>query len=114
MPDARWLSLGGNGPLNWLDPTVTDGFDAIRYINRSANDDTLDGKAWEEPGNKLASKRWYASAQTMPDGSIFVASGSLNGLDPSMPVNNNPTWELLDSEGVSNGKNVPMTLLAKN
>lgn len=114
LPDGRWLSLGGNGPLNFIDPTVTDGFDAIRYIQRSATDASLNGQSWSEPGNKLASARWYASAQTMPDGTIFVASGSLNGLNPTVPANNNPTYEILSNQGITNGVNIPMDILAKN
>lgn len=114
LPDGRWLSLGGNAPLDFIDPTVGDGFTAIRYLSRTLNGSTLNGQAWSEPGNKLSTARWYASAQTMPDGTIFVASGSLNGLDPTVPANNNPTWEVLSSGGVSNGKSVPMDILAKN
>jgi hypothetical protein len=114
LPDGRFLSLGGNAPLTWLDPTVGDGFTAIRYLSRSSSDASLNGQAWSEPGNKLSSARWYASAQTMPDGTIFVASGSLNGLNPTVPANNNPTWEILDNQGVSNGVSVPMDILAKN
>lgn len=114
LPDGRWLSLGGNGPLNFIDPTVTDGFDAIRYIQRSVTDASLNGQSWSEPGNKLASARWYASAQTMPDGTIFVASGSLNGLNPTVPANNNPTYEILSNQGITNGVNIPMDILAKN
>ena len=50
----------------------------------------------------------------MPDGSIFVASGSLNGLDPTVPENNNPTYEILNNQGITNGVTVPMAILAKN
>jgi len=77
--------------LDFIDTTVGDGFDAIRYISRSSSDASLNGQNWREPGNKMASKRWYASAQILADGRIFVASGSLNGLDPTVPANNNPT-----------------------
>ncbi|KAK0661476.1 Aldehyde oxidase GLOX [Lasiodiplodia hormozganensis] len=114
LADGSFVSLGGNGPLDFIDPTVTDGFDGIRYLRRSISDASLDGQDWEEPGNKLASKRWYASAQVLGDGSVFVASGSLNGLDPSNQTNNNPTWELLDAKGVSDGINRPMEILEKN
>ena len=62
LADGRLISLGGNGPLA-LDPNVFDGFDAIRYLDAEGNQD-----GWSEPGNKLSSKRWYASAQTMSDG----------------------------------------------
>ena len=114
LPDGRWLSLGGNAPLDFIDPTVGDGFTAIRYLERSSSDASLTGQPWSEPGNKLASARWYASAQTLPDGTIFVASGSLNGLDPTVASNNNPTYEILSNQGISDGVNVPMDILAKN
>ena len=61
----------------------------------------------------MASRRWYASAQTLADGSVFVASGSLNGLDPDKNENNNPTYEMLTRDGISNGKNTNMRLLEK-
>jgi Glyoxal oxidase N-terminus len=107
------VSLGGNAPLTDVDPTVTDGFDAIRYLKRST-DATLNGQNWTEPGNKMASKRWYATAQIMADGTVFVASGSLNGLDPTVPANNNPTYEVLSKTGITQGKNVPLEILVKN
>jgi Glyoxal oxidase N-terminus/Domain of unknown function (DUF1929) len=50
----------------------------------------------------------------MPDGTILVASGSLNGLDPSKSENNNPTYEVLDRNGISSGANVAMDILVKN
>jgi hypothetical protein len=114
LPDGRFISLGGNAPLDFIDPTVGDGFSGIRYLQRSASDSKYDGQSWSEPGNKLSSARWYPSAQPMPDGSIFVASGSLNGLNPSVPANNNPTYEILNSQGISNGVSVPMDILVKN
>ncbi|KAL8937199.1 MAG: hypothetical protein Q9216_004542 [Gyalolechia sp. 2 TL-2023] len=114
LADGRFVSIGGNAPLDFIDPTVGDGFDGIRYLRRSATDASLNGQAWQEPGNKIASARWYASVQTMPDGTLFVASGSLNGLDPTVKENNNPTYEILNAQGVSNGKNIPMEILNKN
>jgi hypothetical protein len=114
LADGRVISVGGNGPLSYLDPTVADGFDGIRYLERSATDQSLDGSSWSEPGNKLASKRWYASAQTMPDGSVFVASGSLTGLVITNNANNNPTYEILDANATTTGRNVAMDILVKN
>ena len=108
------MSLGGNGPLTDIDPTVGDGFTAIRYLSRSSSDASLDGQGWSEPGNKLSSARWYASAQTLPDGTVFVASGSLNGLDPTVLANNNPTYEILNSQGVSNADSITLDILVKN
>ncbi|KAJ4546694.1 hypothetical protein HRR78_005695 [Exophiala dermatitidis] len=106
LADGRLITVGGNGPLPDLDPTVGDGFDAIRYL-RAGQGDNL----WSEPGNKLSSKRWYASAQTLADGKVFVAAGSLNALDVLNHSNNNPTYEILDAEGISNGRNIRMDIL---
>lgn len=50
----------------------------------------------------------------MPDGTVFVASGSLNGLDPTVPANNNPTYETLSAEGVSSGTSLSLAILIKN
>lgn len=114
LPDGRLVNIGGNAPLPFIDPTVGNGFDGLRYLQRSATDASLNGQSWSEPGNKLDSARWYASAQNMPDGSIFVASGSLNGLDPAVGSNNNPTFEILDQRGISQGQSVPMDILVNN
>ncbi|RFU35047.1 hypothetical protein B7463_g1328, partial [Scytalidium lignicola] len=114
LANGTVISVGGNAPLTWLDPNIGDGFKAIRYLSRSATDPKLDGQSWMEPGNKLASPRWYATAQMIPDGRIFVASGSLNGLDPTNPANNNPTYEILSAEGISQGESIPMDILIKN
>lgn len=128
LANGIWISVGGNAPLTDVDPSVADGFDGIRYLRRSPADTSFDGQDWIEPGNKLASARWYPSLQTMvcfeiefyyaktdhvkPDGSIIVVSGSLNGLDPNVPTNNNPTYEILDRNGVSSGVSVPMAVLS--
>ena len=50
----------------------------------------------------------------MPDGTLFVCSGSLNGLDPGKPENNNPTYEILSTTGVSRGVSIPLAILDKN
>ncbi|OSS46059.1 hypothetical protein B5807_08234 [Epicoccum nigrum] len=114
LADGRFVSLGGNAPLDFIDPTVGDGFKGIRFLKRSATDASLDGKAWDEPGTKLDTARWYASVQIMPNNQIFVASGSLNGLDPTKPENNNPTYEILNADGTPQGKSINMEILSKN
>jgi hypothetical protein len=114
LADGRCISVGGNAPLSWLDPNIGDGFTAIRYLSRSSTDASLNGQDWSEPGNKLASARWYATAQTLPDGTVFVASGSLNGLDPTVLANNNPTYEILSPDAVTQGNSIPMDILSKN
>jgi hypothetical protein len=83
LENGTLLAVGGNGNLTWLDPTVADGWRGLRYLTRSASNTSLNGKDWVEPGNQLNTARWYPSVQILPDGTIFVASGSLNGLDPA-------------------------------
>ncbi|KAI4653688.1 hypothetical protein J4E93_001455 [Alternaria ventricosa] len=114
LADGRFASLGGNAPLDFIDPTVGDGFRGIRLLKRSSSDASLDGQAWNEPGPQLDTPRWYASVQIMPDDSIFVASGSKNGLDPSKPENNNPTYEMLNADGSPRGVSKNMEILSKN
>ncbi|KAF2747458.1 carbohydrate-binding module family 18 [Sporormia fimetaria CBS 119925] len=114
LADGSFASVGGNGPLDWLDPTVGDGFKGLRYLKRSHLDNSLDGQDWVEPGPQLDTARWYASVQIMADGKIFVASGSLNGLDPTIPANNNPTYEILNRDGSPQGQSIEMELLSKN
>lgn len=114
LADGTLVNVGGNAPLSFIDPTVGDGFRAIRYLTRSATDAALDDQSWVEPGNELSTARWYASVQTMSDGTLFVASGSLNGLDPTVLANNNPTYEILTPQGVSSGDSIPMEILVKN
>lgn len=50
----------------------------------------------------------------MPDSTLFVASGSLNGLDPTVKTNNNPTYEILSAQGISSGNSIPLEILDKN
>lgn len=114
LANGTLISVGGNAPLGFIDPTVSNGFKGIRYLSRSMDDSSFDGQSWVEPGNQLASNRWYASVQILPDGRVFVASGSLNGLDPTQPENNNPTYEILNRDGISNGQNIDMDILVKN
>jgi hypothetical protein len=113
LPNGTLLNVGGNAPLTWLDPTVGDGFQGIRYLTRGLGDQSLDGEAWVEPGNQLNTARWYPTVQTLPDGRLFVASGSLNGLDPTVLSNNNPTYEVLSAEGVTEGQSITLPLLVK-
>lgn len=112
LADGRFVSIGGNAPLEFVDDSVGDGFRAIRYLSRSATDARQDGQAWvESTNNQISTARWYASVQTMPDGTLFVASGSLNGLDPTVLANNNPTYEILNAQGVPNGRSISMNIL---
>ena len=113
LANGTLISVGGNAPLTWLDPTVGNGFRGIRYLTRSATDASPDGESWIEPGNQLDTARWYPSVQTMPDGTIFVASGSLDGKEAITANNNNPTYEILNQDGISQGNSIGMTLLVQ-
>lgn len=93
--------MGRNRPLPHVALSFSDGFDGVRYLTRSWSSDKENGDTWSEPGNVLASRGWYASVQTTADGSVFVASSSLNGLDPTTSEDNNPTYEILDQGGGS-------------
>lgn len=114
LADGSFLSVGGNGPLPEIDPTVGDGFAAVRLLKRSATDPSLNGKDWIELQQKLSSARWYPSVQILADGSLFVASGSLNGLDPTIQSNNNPTYEILSSKGIPRGTSIPLDVLVRS
>lgn len=114
LRNGTLISLGGNGELPHVDPTVRDGFRGIRYLSRSANDPSMDGKDWIEPGHKLDTPRWYPSVQILPDGTFIVVAGSLNALDPTNPANNNPTFEMLDQEGYNIRKSIKMDILVRN
>ena len=111
--DGTLLSIGGNGPLTAIDPTVADGFRGIRALQRSITSSSLDGRSFDELGN-LSTSRWYPSTQTLSDGRIFVASGSLNGLDPTRARNNNPTYEFLSASGAPITESEPLDILVRS
>lgn len=49
----------------------------------------------------------------MPDGTLFVTPGSLNGFDQNISSNNNPTYEILSPKGIARGTSVISPLLVK-
>ena len=113
LANGTLLSVGGNAGLAWLDPSIGNGFRGLRYLTRSSETSSLNGKDRIEPDNRLDTARWYPSVQTLVNGSIFVASGSLTGGDPTRVINNNPSFEILDPEGVSNVMSITMPLLVE-
>ena len=112
LADGTLMTMGGNGPLSWLDDSVVDGFDALRFLSADAAEQ---GGDWVEYDDvKMYSKRWYASVQTLSDGQVFIASGSLNGMNTRDPKNNNPTYELLNRYGKPYGKHITMDILVES
>lgn len=112
LADGTLMTMGGNGPLDFLDDSIKDGFDALRFLYTDG-DDTDD--TWVQyEGVQLDSKRWYPSAQTLSDGRVFVAAGSLTGLDIRNFRNNNPTFEILDNQGMPSSRSMPMDILVEN
>lgn len=110
LADGTLMTMGGNGPLTWLDDSITDSFAALRYLFPNEN-----SQGWiEYPGTTLSSNRWYATVQTLSDGTIFVASGSLNGMNIYDHANNNPTYEMLDQWGKPSTGSINMNILVDN
>lgn len=110
LANGTLLNVGGSASINF-NPAIGGGYDAIRYLTTKTHGPQ---HGWAEPGNKLDTSRWYPSAQILTDGSIFVASGSTTGIDQNDFSTNNPTYEVLNREGVSNGKSIPMEILQVN
>lgn len=50
----------------------------------------------------------------MSDGRVFIAAGSLNGMNIYETKNNNPTYELLDRQGKPASESIKMDILVRN
>ena len=53
LADGTLMTMGGNGPLTWLDDTIADGFEALRYLY----DNEKSGDWIEYAGVKMSSRR---------------------------------------------------------
>jgi len=53
LVDGTLMTMGGNGPLTWLDDSIADGFDALRYLY----DNEESGDWVEYVGVKMSSRR---------------------------------------------------------
>jgi len=53
LADGRLMTMGGNGPLKWLDDSIADGFDALRYLYNNERS----GNWIEYAGVRMSSKR---------------------------------------------------------
>lgn len=44
LADGRMISVGGNAPLTFVNAKILDGFRAVRFIQRSPTDPSLNGE----------------------------------------------------------------------
>ncbi|KAI8902207.1 glyoxal oxidase N-terminus-domain-containing protein [Globomyces pollinis-pini] len=90
--EGNLLNFGGADPLADIDPTVGDGFNAVRILKRPCQGD---GCNWQEYGNiKMAGKRWYPSTVNLEDGTFFIIGGVNFIGDLNEEKFNTPTWEI--------------------
>jgi hypothetical protein len=103
LGDGRWLVVGGNQPVipggdavpnNDTNPYGNeDGGQAVRTL-KPCSDQSCE---WVE--DKMSTRRWYPTLETLPDGSIIVIGGNLYGGFVNSQGNNNPTYEFYPSRG---------------
>lgn len=123
LPNGSYVTFGGNGaigppgtPYNQpMDPTYGDydGTKAIRILNPCSNTDNFDGPEcqWFDNPDVLSmqKKRWYSTAEALPDGSVVLIGGYVNGgyINRNYPNDDpayshgasEPTYEFYPSKG---------------
>ncbi|KAJ3337502.1 hypothetical protein HDU93_000995 [Gonapodya sp. JEL0774] len=100
MPDGRLISVGGS--LNYNDPAIATGYQAIRILTRPCDGVTVTCD-WVE-SNALQSARWYPTIVNLPDGRMFIIGGIAQydqGLQTDKQTNN-PTYEFYPPNPPSN------------
>lgn len=101
FPDGTMVNFAGAEPD--AKAGVGDGFDAIRTY--APGPCAADGKGCamdfvEGKGARLQSRRWYPTAETLPNGDVLVVGGSDKGLLVLNEANINvPTYELIKADG---------------
>ncbi|KAF9638058.1 putative glyoxal oxidase protein [Lasiodiplodia theobromae] len=102
FPDGTMVNFAGAEPD--AKAGVGDGFDAIRTYapgpcaadGKGCAMDFVEGKG----GAHLQSRRWYPTAETLPNGDVLVVGGSDKGLLVLNEANINvPTYELIKADG---------------
>ena len=108
-PDGTLLNVAGAepGPAG-----VAEGFNKIRtYAPGPCNENNCT-QDWMEQSATLQHMRWYASAQTLVDGSVLVVGGADVG---SLVLNeasiNVPTYEIVHQNGQTPPPPVPLPIL---
>lgn len=94
---------------------VGDGFDAIRTYPAGPCPNGACNLDFAEGGAKLQSRRWYPTAETLPNGDILAVGGSNVGLLVLNEANINvPTYELIKADGSAPPPPVVLPILEFN
>ncbi|KAH7026906.1 glyoxal oxidase N-terminus-domain-containing protein [Macrophomina phaseolina] len=98
FPDGTMVNFAGAEPD--AKAGVGDGFDAIRTYPPGPCANGACEMDFTEGGSHLQAKRWYPTAETLPNGDVLVVGGSNVGLlvlnEASINV---PTYELIKADG---------------
>ncbi|GME45103.1 putative glyoxal oxidase protein [Neofusicoccum parvum] len=98
FPDGTMVNFAGAEPD--AKAGVGDGFDAIRTYPPGPCANGACDMDFTEGGSHLQAKRWYPTAETLPNGDVLVVGGSDVGLlvlnEASINV---PTYELIKQNG---------------
>ncbi|KAL1640478.1 hypothetical protein SLS58_006978 [Diplodia intermedia] len=112
FPDGTMVNLAGAEPD--AAAGVGDGFDAIRTYapGPCTGDDGACAMDFATGAAKLQARRWYPTAETLPNGDVLVVGGSDVGLlvlnEASINV---PTYELVKADGSAPPKPVTLPIL---
>lgn len=96
MPDGRLLVAGGGGGGS---------IDSFHAFTPSGN-----GGTWKDMG-LMTDKRWYPTVTPMPDGRMFVVSGTRVDGGPENGSNLNATFEIYDPVTDTHSAAVPLPFL---
>lgn len=96
LEDGRLLVAGGDRKDNVsadqsfpnVPPNTKYGLNSLRTFTA----DEVGRGSWSSIGN-ISDNRWYPTCTTLPDGRVFIISGSINDQQPHN--NQNPTFELI-------------------
>ncbi|SCV66996.1 BQ2448_5642 [Microbotryum intermedium] len=96
LSNGTLLSIGGN-VIDPANPVATNGNTALRFFTPCAPGG--DCQVHEYPDIHLTSIRWYASTVRLPDGSIIIIGGTVQGGFNNAPDIDNPTIEFYPPKG---------------
>ncbi|OJD32181.1 galactose oxidase-like [Diplodia corticola] len=110
FPDGTMVNFAGAEPD--AGAGVGDGFDAIRTYAPGPCPDGGCTMDFDTGAGKLQTRRWYPTAETLPNGDVLVVGGSDVGLlvlnEASINV---PTYELIKADGSKAPAPVPLPIL---